>query len=484
VSGDQPVSVTGSDARSAAEVDDNARPHGQAAALEYIARGHAHSLEGDFAAAGDCFENALSLDPNLPMAQNNLGWVRERQGDRIGALVSYRRALELNGSLLLAQMNLASLLSEMGRTAEARPVWRALLAAHPGNRSLLDQVITVNLRTGDLAGASLLADEYAVLCYGSRWFPGSSNAPVPEEPFPAPLLSAGKLEHDIEQFAYLQERGLLPNGLADITDRYRTVLERIAPLGDDARLELNTAYRDLIGHVYSRIIYRRPAASRSDALSRAWRPRSAEDEYLGSPPGVVVLDDFLSEEALTGLRSYCLESTVWFKNSYAYGRLGAFFREGFNCPLLVQIAEELRRAFPRVIGSQPLLQMWGFKYGYFQPETLPHADFAAVNVNFWITPDEANRKSDSGGMIVYDVEAPESWDFDTYNRRGDKIAEFLSARKTHLITIPYRSNRAIIFNSDLFHATSPIQFGEGYHNRRINITMLYGRRSSRIDDSA
>ena len=479
---DEPVTVTGSEAESAAEAA-NVRPHSLTGALECIAEGHAYSAEGNFAAAATCFERALSVDADLPMAHNNLGWVRERQGDRIGALASYRKALELNGSLALAQVNLASLLAEMGRAAEARPIWRALLAADPGNRALLDQVITVNLRAGDLAGASDLADEYAFLSHGSRWFTGSSrDLPVPEEPFPVPLLSAGKLEHDIEQFTYLQERGLLPGELAGITERYRTVLERIAPLGDTARAELSAADRDLIGHVYDRVVYRRPAPGISNALSRTWRPRAAEDAYLNNSPGVVVVDNFLSEEALSNLQNYCLESTVWFRNSYAHGRLGAFFREGFNCPLLVQIAEELRLAFPRVIGSQPLLQMWGFKYGYFQPETRPHADFAAVNVNLWITPHDADRAGDSGGMIVYDVAAPESWDFDSYNRRGDKVAEFLGARKTHPITIPYRTNRAIIFKSDLFHATLPVQFPEGYENRRINITMLYGTRESQQSD--
>jgi hypothetical protein len=33
-----------------------------------------------------------------------------------------------------------------------------------------------------------------------------------------------------------------------------------------------------------------------------------------------------------------------------------------------------------------------------------------------------------------------------------------------------------VFDSDLFHETDRIAFKEGYLNRRINITMLYGRR--------
>jgi hypothetical protein len=35
----------------------------------------------------------------------------------------------------------------------------------------------------------------------------------------------------------------------------------------------------------------------------------------------------------------------------------------------------------------------------------------------------------------------------------------------------------VIFDSDLFHATDRPVFRDGYLNRRINITFLYGRRS-------
>ena len=49
--------------------------------------------------------------------------------------------------------------------------------------------------------------------------------------------------------------------------------------------------------------------------------------------------------------------------------------------------------------------------------------------------------------------------------------------KAQAITVPYRANRAVIFDSDLFHETDRIDFRPGYLNRRINVTMLYGRRT-------
>ncbi len=42
--------------------------------------------------------------------------------------------------------------------------------------------------------------------------------------------------------------------------------------------------------------------------------------------------------------------------------------------------------------------------------------------------------------------------------------------------IPYRANRAVVFNSDLFHETDQFTFKDEHESRRINITLLYGHR--------
>jgi hypothetical protein len=153
------------------------------------------------------------------------------------------------------------------------------------------------------------------------------------------------------------------------------------------------------------------------------------------------------------------------------------FSRGFNCALLVQIGEEIARAFPNIIGPQhQLRQLWAYKNGQRQPATPPHADFAAVNVNIWVTPDSANLDPSAGGLDIYDTEAPPTWDFGKYNKDGRAIKAFLQESSATVTRIPYRANRAIIFNSDLFHATQPLAFADGYQNRRINVTFLYGLR--------
>jgi hypothetical protein len=207
-------------------------------------------------------------------------------------------------------------------------------------------------------------------------------------------------------------------------------------------------------------------ANKIAEISQAWRT---------AQPQIVVIDDLLTAEALEKLRRFCLDSTIW-RAIYEGGYLGAFPEHGFAPPLLAQIAEELRSIYPVIIGDHPLLHFWAFKYDSSLQGIKKHADFAAVNVNFWITPDEANLDPGHGGLVVWNVAAPLDWDFAKYNAADDDICAFLEREKAKAVTVPYRANRAVVFDSDLFHETDTIHFKPGYDNRRINVTLLFGRR--------
>jgi len=84
-------------------------------------------------------------------------------------------------------------------------------------------------------------------------------------------------------------------------------------------------------------------------------------QWQNSSPQVAIIDNLLTDEALERLRQYCWRSTIWHK-SYANGYLGAMPEHGFACPLVAQIADELRDAYPAILRDYPLLRCWGFKY--------------------------------------------------------------------------------------------------------------------------
>lgn len=394
-----------------------------------MAQGHGFCLVGRFAEAAACFRDAIAAAPASAMAHNNLGWALQGQGMNDAALLSYNAALALDPALILARANLAFLLAHLynsiGKLQQARAMWLALVELYPEDGEVIDQLIGTALRLHDLPDAARWADRYAALAG------------------PASRVTPGKLVHDRKQARYLRAQGLAGAECAD-----------------------------------GKIAYRYPAP-RVDGGALSPASTGAEAGYLQNQPRMVVVDNFLVPAALAQLQQFCLASTVWQRDHYAYDRLGAFFRDGFHCPLLLQIAEEIRAVFPQVIGRHPLLQMWGYKYRHDQPAMPPHADFAAVNVNFWITPDAANLDRTSGGLVIYDQAAPAAWDFDAYNRQGGRIAAFLAASGAASTVIPYRCNRAVVFDSDLFHATAPLAFRPGYAHQRINITMLYGERKAR-----
>ena len=89
---------------------------------------------------------------------------------------------------------------------------------------------------------------------------------------------------------------------------------------------------------------------------------------------MVVIENFLTPAALDKLRRYCAGSTIWRRN-YEAGYIGATPEDGLACPLMAQIAEEIRMAYADIIGAHPFRYMGAFKYDSELPTgTNIHAD--------------------------------------------------------------------------------------------------------------
>ena len=283
-----------------------------------------------------------------------------------------------------------------------------------------------------------------------------------------------RLRHDLEQLELLAQRGKLDAaglGALAVLKRYGSqtldVDSTFAPEGADG----NTLQQALSG------AWCRPEIPFAGLALGGNDYGKIEQQYFGSRPAVVVIDNFLSAEALGLLRRFSEEATVWKLNNER-GYVGALLAQGFCSPVLLAIADQLKQAMPRVIGNYPLLQAWGFKYDQRMQGIHMHADFAKINVNFWITPDDACEDNTTGGMVVYDVPAPASWTFADYNTDQSKMQAFLQAHGAQPMRVPYRENRCVLFDSSLIHITDELHFKPGYENRRVNVTLLYGRARS------
>jgi tetratricopeptide (TPR) repeat protein len=192
---------------------------------------------------------------------------------------------------------------------------------------------------------------------------------------------------------------------------------------------------------------------------------------------VQVIDDFLNPDALDQVQKFCLESTVW-RHPYKFGYVGAFPQDGFASVSLFAVAEELQTALGDALAGCQLAQWWAFEYDSKLPGTDIHADDADFTLNMWITPDAANLDPSTGGIVVWDKTAPSNWTFNDYNSGGDRVRQFLRDQNAESTIIPYRANRAVLFEGHLFHQTDGFTFAPGFANRRRSVTFLF-RRSKR-----
>lgn len=80
--------------------------------------------------------------------------------------------------------------------------------------------------------------------------------------------------------------------------------------------------------------------------------------------------------------------------------------------------------------------------------------------------------------VLFDQEVPQDWNVQEYNsdKNTPRIFAWLEQVGAKTVKIPYRTNRPVIFNSDLFHETDEIAFRDDYLSRPINMALLYGSR--------
>ncbi len=434
----------------------------------HVNRGNALQDLNRFEEAISAYDSALAINNKMMIAYANRGAAYQKMQCLNEALADFDRALDLDKTAAFVFMGRGVVYKNLGRWAEALADFSQALRLEPNNFEARKNFFWIHLLNfEDAALVERLGQEMAQLTADSDVARLRSTKSAQNF----------RILHDLEQAAYLMREPPLSGDVADVEAGLRGFTARAlqmqaggktenAMIVSDDEVEILTRFR-------KKALRYAPLCPR-EALNFNNDWVSIENRYLQAKPEIVVIDDFLTPEALAQLHRFCMISTVW-RTEYGNAYLGTFPEHGFVSPLHLQIATELRRAFPRIIGDYPLEQLWAFKYTAKTGKGIGiHADFARVNLNFWITPNDANLDPTSGGMKVYDVPAPREWGFYDYNGASEKIEAFLKAHNSDSQTIPYKCNRAVLFNSNLFHKTSDIHFKEGYENRRINVTYLFG----------
>ena len=263
--------------------------------------------QSDIATPRRVFIAPSSTSGDFAPAYNNLGWVRQMVGDAEGAECCYGQALQFDPSLRAARKNLLMLLVKSGRRHEAFELWLPELTSDQDPTIFLEDQLSRALLNHDL----YLAGEYAALLAafrcGSKWHPTGvegrgATAFLMER---ALFLTIPKLIHDVEQFSYLQSRQVLGSEFTPVISAYEQLIDEMRSSGIQAPTPLNEDVRARIGHVYNRIVHIRETRRLARALSGEWNAATVETDYLET--GVVVVDNFLTKEALDNVRQFCLE---------------------------------------------------------------------------------------------------------------------------------------------------------------------------------
>src|SRR5262249_26972059 len=422
--------------------------------------GGVHRRGQQIPAAAGVLRQAPAAPREHPAVLGNLGSLLAAHGNAAEALALLRRAVTTSPQSAAARYNLAIALKTSGDLEEAITEYRAAVGLKP------DYVDAWHNLGNALPDLGRVAEATAADGAGTqvRRRPGAAQA---GEGFAK--MDPGKLRHDIEQLRYLVGRGRVGADYRQVIADYEAALDMLpANMSGPAASLLSADLRHRLAPTYNRLLSRPPADREpGGAVNPMLDAAAIEADYRRHAPGIKFIDGFLTAPALASLRRFCLEATVWFESRYANGYLGAFLDDGFCCPLLLQIAEELRCALPGIFHHHTLRKLWGFKYDSRLSGIPMHADFPAVNVNFWLTPDEANLDPEGGGLIVWDKEAPLEWDFAKYNNDQAALRRFLAESQARPVHVAHRQNRVVIFNSDLIHETAPLHFRDGYENRRV-----------------
>ena len=275
------------------------------------------------------------------------------------------------------------------------------------------------------------------------------------------------VNHEFEQIRHIDSDH---DGIRNmkITQHFYDDLEKLALKTEDQYIDDDYAFISSL----HKIKYNKPPKIVTNYLNTKLNINEIEKKYTSSKPEIVIVDNFLCEKFLEELRIFFRCSNI-FKAPYPRGYIGAFLGRGMANRPILEFSSELKTTFKKIFLNYYLSQAWAFKYDAKRDGIGIHADDAKVNVNFWITDDSANKDPESGGMIVWKKTPDEGASFKDFNSLASMDKMHNEIKDTEFIKVPHKSNRAVIFNSKLYHVTDKMDFNDNYMDRRVNVTFLY-----------
>ena len=455
-------------------------------------------------------KKAVEIDPSNYEANNNLGITYKNLKDFKNSEIFFKQAITIDSFQYKAFFNCANLYIDNDQYSDAIDFLKKTISCNKDfpeadhrigevyqyifqtNRDLTNINNSIEWFNSAIRKDANFADSHLMLGMSYLWLGDLKNA---DKKFKEVLslnysneilyenniknslgderLLSTLVKHEYEQLTYIDnDIDAIRN--PKFTQEYYNSLKNLYEKSINNNIKLSDVTSDMKKSLFKVLYNKPPKISSSSLINKDNDINTIEDRYISGNPEIIVIDNFLDKSALKEIQNFCRNANV-FKYPYHGGYVGAFLSKGLSNEFILKLNDDLRLTYKKIFKDLRLTQAWIFKYDSARTGTNIHADQASVNVNFWITPEQGNLNKNSGGLKVWNSLPPDDWDFSEYNslQKSPKIKEMLDSKGICNMVIPYKENRAVIFNSKLFHATDDFEFDNSYENRRVNITFLY-----------
>jgi hypothetical protein len=187
--------------------------------------------------------------------------------------------------------------------------------------------------------------------------------------------------------------------------------------------------------------------------------------------GIIIIDNFLSEETCNNLRNFALNPTFGYHDIYN-GYTAVNFDRFTGDLSQIDVVNEFKDKI-KFLENIKYIRSWCFCYNNKSRGVLPHADPSYININVWVTPNECINNPDKNGLKIYHKIRDKNTPHSAYNRDIDYINnEILNSKYT---VIPYKYQRATIFLGSMYHETMGVDMKDGKDNKRVSYTYLFDK---------
>jgi len=215
---------------------------------------------------------------------------------------------------------------------------------------------------------------------------------------------------------------------------------------------------------------RRISMARSKVIcDQEWE--AIESQYVSSEPfNYAVIDNVLPSDVCASVREQIVGNWGW---QYMNWQAKELYIRDFELREITEVAHAIKESLPDLLHDMELVQYIAF-WHQRNAGLYAHSDTGAVTLNLWLTPDEYNLDPTTGGLILYDVKRRDDMLIHEFNAAPYSTDYLAANTKGQSVTIPYRFNRATLFDAKTLHASDQIHFvNDGPNTARINFSLLF-----------